>query len=129
MFGMIGQNPKIKKNSSGIAWPIGADGNLLINGTTFTLDATAAAITRDYNNITIINGGILDILGGNWASIGYAGILTIDATSMIRVKSNTDAIAEGTTQTYTATAPDGTLLGAGTTQTAGGAGGTAPSGA
>lgn len=130
MFGMIGINPKTKKASAAApTWPTGTDGDLIINGTTFTLDSSSGPISKNYNNITIINSGILSLIGSNWFSIGYAGTLTMDSTAVINCHQNGDNIANNSTNTYTAIAPDGTSLSAGTLQSFGGTGGLAPFGA
>lgn len=109
-----------KKKSS---WPAGADGALVINNATITLDATNVPIHKDYSSISITNNGILNILGGNWVSIGCLGSFTVDATSKIQAISNGDTATNGTPINYSDVAPDGMALNSNIIQSAGGAGG------
>jgi len=65
-------------------WPNGADGPLIINGTTVNLTPS----TKDYSVINITNGGKLKITStdGAWMILGCAGDITVDATSSIEYR-------------------------------------------
>lgn len=104
-------------------WPLGVDGALLINGTTFNL---ASGSVKDYSSITIINGGILNIVGSDaaWVVLGCHGACTIDATSRVQYYGfDSVLIAYPTSGPFTKTAPNGKALSYSLTMGGGGNGG------
>ena len=96
-------------------WPYGSDGSLtIINGQTIQL--TAGSI-KDYTNLTINTGGILEITGstGAFTYIGCSGNLVMNGSIYARESTFTGYIG--------GTAPDGRALTYTIAQNAGGTGG------
>jgi hypothetical protein len=102
-------------------WPSGADGALVINGTTTKI---LAGSVKDYSSISIINNGILEICDGptfNGSSIavndgssptyiGCSGNCTINTGGMIRATHNNQSSLALSGATYSSSAPSGAAI-------------------
>ncbi len=116
MFGMIGQNPKIKHKPSGPpppVWPFGLDGDLIQIGGTLTWDA---GTTYDYNNISLeavditIAGSI-----GAFVLIGAAGNFSMKDCVVTGTDNEDVSIlytlsGQGQAYTYSVTSPAGDVF-------------------
>ena len=109
-------------------WPFGVDGDLIIDGngvlgpTSFYIDTTMGPVGYDFNSLTIINGGELQIYGQNWCMIGVKTNLTM--LNYAFVQGNSGYVTyQNQSETFSATTEGGENISTVRATNFGGAGG------